>query len=120
MGLPLVPILHAFAPLAMGAIDLYRKRSAARSGLVAGEAAGERAEGESGVGLTRRLRELEESDLEQARLLSELTRQVEMLAKTIEREMETARRRQAQLQLWLGVVGAVAVIALVVALGAIR
>ena len=114
MGLPIVPILHALTPLALKAIELYRKRSATQSDLNGLVAAGSD-QPVTGELMARRLRELEESDLEQARLLSELTRQVEALAQTTAQEIDSTRRRDARTRALLGFIGLQALTALIVA-----
>lgn len=90
MPLPLAAILSAVTPLVLSAYELYRRRQEAKAG-PAGEAL-------SGEGLRARLRELEDSTLEQARLIDELSRSVESLARAVEAALEENRRKAAQSQ----------------------
>jgi hypothetical protein len=100
MPIPLAQIISAAAPLVMNAVDLYRRRHDATAGPV----------GASGDSLPARLRGLEESDLEQSRLISELSRSLEALARAQADAVEENRRHRATIQrlLWT-VAGLVAV-----------
>lgn len=100
MGLPVVRIISAVTPLVLGALDLYRRRSGAEAAFSARDTADSPA-GHSGAGLGRRLRALEQSELEQARLLSELSRNVESLAKVVAAQQEEIQRREARARTWL-------------------
>ncbi len=94
MALPLVHIVSTLAPLVMGAFELYRKRREAKDA----------ARGQphelmlSPEGLQKKLRELEDANVEQARLMSELSNTVEALAMTLQREIAESRKREAGLR----------------------
>jgi hypothetical protein len=118
MGLPLVPILSALTPVVLGAFDLYRKRREARE---ANSTAPFQTDGpRTSEVLLKRMEELEASDVEQARLISQLSNTVEALAKNLQQEIEAGRRRDVQLRqrLWIayGVAGVSALLALWVGL----
>lgn len=112
MALPFVPIITAVTPLVLGAFDLYRRRSEARVPAVASAADLPRL----AEALHKRMKELEDSDLEQARLLSGLSQQVEALARTLEAEAQEHRRREARWRRWIVGSLAAALVALVFAI----
>ena len=91
-------------PLVLSAYELYRRRQEAKAG-PAGDAL-------SGEGLRARLRELEDSALEQARLIDELSRTVESLARTVDAVLEENNRKAAQIRRLLFVGAGVAVTSL--------
>lgn len=94
MPLPIAAILSAIAPLALSALEQYRQRQQAKTA-----EAGDPVTGEA---LRDRLHDLEESDLEQSRLLGELSRGLESLANAFAATVEESRRQQLRLQqmLW--------------------
>lgn len=104
MPLPLAAILSAVTPLVLSAYELYRRRQEAKAG-PAGDAL-------SGEGLRARLRELENSALEQARLIDELSRTVESLARAVDAVLEENNRKAAQIRRLLFVGAGVAVTSL--------
>ena len=117
MGLPLVPIISALTPVVLGAFDLYRKRREARE---AHSAPGALASAVSSPQeLRKRMDELEASDVEQARLISELSNQVEALAKSLQQEINAGRARDLQLRqrLWIAYASAGLAVLLAVWLG---
>ncbi len=114
MALPVVPIISAVTPLVLGAFDLYRRRSEARPPQLAPDGAA--LSSRYAAALQKRMEELESSDLEQARLLSDLSKNLEALARAIESQNQEQQRREQRLTLWLLGVGAAAVAALVTAL----
>lgn len=101
MALPLVRIVSALAPVVMGAFDLYRRRREAK------EDGGSRSPGFalSPEEIRKRLEELEGADVEQARLISELSNTVEALATTLEREIDESKKRETRLRLMLWCTG---------------
>lgn len=91
--------------MVLSALDLYRRRN---------DALGAETPAAPGTAplppVQQRLLALEESDLEQARLLSDLSQQVESLARVVAAQAEEARRREAALRRWtLAAVGLAAV-----------
>ncbi len=98
MPLPLVPIISAVTPLVLGAWELYRKR---RDDRIALKGLPESENVSGPVALKRRLDELEESDLEQARLISEFSKTVEALAKTL--QAENIRQNRLERLLWIAI-----------------
>jgi|GEM_PF-4396743 len=94
MALPLVRIVSALAPLVMGAFDLYRKRREAKE---IDESSSAQEFMRSPEGLIKHLQELENADVEQARLISELSNTVEALATTLEGEMKEAKKRERRM-----------------------
>lgn len=101
MALPLVRIVSALAPVVMGAFDLYRRRREAK------EDGGSRSQEFmlSPEEIRRRLQDLESADVEQARLISELSNTVEALATTLQREMDESRKRENRFRLLLWING---------------
>lgn len=81
------------APMVMGAFDLYQRRREAKEDLK-----GDARTSTSPEALRARIQELESADVEQARLISELTNTVEALASSLQTEIEDGRRRAARLQ----------------------
>ena len=106
MGLPLVPIITAIAPVVLGAFDLYRKRREATEAH-AKLPVGDQELGRTAEDIRRRMQELEQSDVEQARLISELSNTIEALTKTLQREIEDGRAKDARLRqmLWIAMAG---------------
>lgn len=94
MALPLVHIVSTLAPLVMGAFDLYRKRREAKDAT--------RSQNHESMlspeGLQKKLRELEDANVEQARLMSELSNTVEALATTLQREIDESKKREAAMR----------------------
>ena len=83
--LPILPLLDPLARLAAAALEhvnLRKKRLATK----------EKQDQE------QRLKELEESDLEQARLLSELSETVEQLTKAFQSQIEENKARQTKIR----------------------
>jgi flagellar biosynthesis/type III secretory pathway M-ring protein FliF/YscJ len=115
MALPVVPILTAVTPLVLGAFDLYRRRNDARrpNAAVPADAPG------PADALRKRVEELEESAVEQARLVSELSQQMEALARALESQAEEHRRREAKLRQWLAGMAVAAAVTFALALWAL-
>ena len=86
MTLPFVPIVAAATPLVLGAFELLRGRSAAKEERMARQE--QRDHVRTLAALEARLRALEDADLEQVRLVSELSASLERAA----RASETAAR----------------------------
>lgn len=103
MAIPVVSIFSAVAPLVMGAVDLYRKRNEATSANVNTDP-----NALSREAVRKRLVELESSDVEQSRLISELSRHVESLART----SAAAQEERRLLVRWLWILGSTAVVSL--------
>lgn len=89
MALPIAQIISAAAPLVMSAVELYRRRNEAKTAGAGGAGAD---------ALQRRLRELEEADLEQSRLIAELSRSVEAMARMLESSQAESRRKDAKIK----------------------
>ncbi len=100
MAFPVASLLSAAAPLVMNALELYRRRNEATVAHLDTDPSTI-----SRDAVRERLIELEAADLEQTKLISELSRQIEALA----RSAAAAQRERRQLQRLLWVVGAVAV-----------
>lgn len=113
MALPVVPIISAVTPLVLGAFDLYRRRSEARTQTVS--VADATQVPRLAEALQQRMQALEESDLEQARLLSDLSKNVEALARALDSQLAAARARERRLRRWVVAAGVVAAVALAVA-----
>jgi anti-sigma-K factor RskA len=79
MALPFIPIVAAVTPLVLGAFELFRGRSAVKEARMARQE--DRDHVRSLAALEERLRALEDSDLEQARLVSELAANLERAAR---------------------------------------
>ena len=92
MAIPLLPILGTLSGLATTAWDTYSKVKHARDSALAGKA-----ERESREALLNRLENLEELCLEQARLISDLSRDLDQFAQALRSQLEAAQQRQARL-----------------------
>lgn len=92
MAIPIAQILSAAAPLVMSAVEMYRRRNDAPAAIVP-------ADNESLDALHARLQTLEEADLEQSRLIAELARNLEELAKSHAMLLEENRRYNARVRL---------------------
>ena len=80
--IPILPLIDPLARLAAAALEHVNARKARLSSKEKQDQA-------------QRLKELEDSDLEQARLISELSENVEQLTKAIQSQIEENKRRQA-------------------------
>jgi len=107
MPVPILPILGALSSAASAAWDMYAKVKQARESSLAKK--GQDA-------FSNRIEKLEDTFLEQARMLSELSKDLEQFAKAMQAEMEEMQRRHARLKGILFVTVVVAVSALGVAL----
>lgn len=107
MPLPIAQIIAAAAPLVMNAVDLYRRRNEAASG------AG------GGGDVHRRLRELEDADREQSRLISELARSLEALARHVEVTNVEIRRKEDRIRRLIWTIGGLAALSVALAIWAI-
>lgn len=113
MGMPLLPIISALTPVVLGAFDLYRKRREATEAHARTVAPQDTTRQENE--LRTRMQELEASDVEQARLISELSNQVEALAKNLQAEIDAGQRRDIQLRQRIWIAYAVAGVSLLAA-----
>lgn len=95
MPLPIIPIITAITPLVLGAFELYRRRCAAQE--VRATQSDEKNMAQFAHSLQTRMTELEESDIEQARLISELSKNVEALAKALQSEIDQNREREIRI-----------------------
>lgn len=100
MAFPVASLLSAAAPLVMSALELYRRRNEATVAHLNTDPSTI-----SRDAVRERLIELEAADLEQTKLISELSRQIEALA----RSAAAAQRERQRMQRLLWIVGAVAV-----------
>jgi hypothetical protein len=96
MAIPLLPILGTLSSLAGTAWDTYTKVKHARESSLA-----TKAEKESREALINRLENLEDLCFDQARLLSDLSKDLEQFAQAIQAQTEAAQRRQHRLNLLL-------------------
>ena len=99
--IPILPLLDPLARLAAAAMEHVNIRKA---GLASKDKEAQ----------AQRLKDLEESDLEQARIISELSENVERLAKAVQSEIEENQLREARLRrlVYLALVVGLASIAL--------
>ena len=112
MSTPLIPVLAAATPVVLGAFELFRKRSAAKEERVARQE--ERDYVRALAALEKRLRALEDSDLERARLVSELAADFGRSARASE---TTARAAEAWMSrnerlVWIALVAGFAALSL--------
>ncbi len=116
MALPLVRIVSALAPLVMNAYELYRRRRDIQDG---GLPTGEPPFSKSSESVPKALQDLRDADVEQARVVSELSKTVEALALTLQREIEEGSRRETRLRqlAWIAVASAVVSLGVSVWLG---
>ena len=104
MALPFVPIVAAATPLVLGALELLRGRSVAREERMARQE--ERDHTRALAALEARLRALEDADLEQVRLVSELSASLEGAARasqTVARATDATLGRHERL-VWVALV----------------
>jgi len=107
MPVPILPILGALSSVASAAWDTYTKVKQLREASV----------GKKGQdALSTRVEKLEDACLEQARTVSELSKDLEQFAKAMQAEMEEMQRRYTQLKRIIFVTVIVAVFAFAVAL----
>jgi biopolymer transport protein ExbB/TolQ len=95
MPIPVIPIIAAITPLVLGAFELYRRRSAAHE--VRAPKNEENDMARLAHSLQKRMTELEESDIEQAKLISELAKNVEALAKALQSEIDEKKEREIRI-----------------------
>lgn len=95
MALPLIPIISALTTLGTAALGLFSRRSSERATHLIQQDHG----GISRLAdtLKKRMDELEESDVEQARLISELSKGVQGIAETLQVEVQERAKRDAKL-----------------------
>lgn len=110
MGFPIATIISTVTPLVLKAVDLMQKRREEKEA---------HTDALSPDALRTRLAELEDSDLEQTRLITELSRNVEALAKAVQSAQDEARTAQRQLRTLLWAALGLGVAALGVALWAV-
>jgi hypothetical protein len=112
MALPYIPIVATVTPLVLGAFELLRGRSAAKEERLARQE--ERDHARSLAALEARLRALEDADLEQARLVSELAASLEGAARAseaLERAIEARIGRHERL-VWIALAAGFAALSL--------
>ena len=99
--IPILPLLDPLARLAAAAMEHVNNRKA---GLGSKDKEAQ----------AQRLKELEESDLEQARMISELSENVERLAMAVQSQLEENNRRETRLRalVYLAVVAGLGSIAI--------
>jgi DNA repair ATPase RecN len=85
MGVPILPVLSALSHVASSAWDTYSKIKRSRESLPEGSA------------IASRLETLENSLLEQAEMLSEVSKDLDQFAQAIQAEVERIQRRQTVL-----------------------
>ena len=107
MAIPLLPLLGTLSSLAGTAWDTYNKVKQIKA--ISG---GRSTEKQAQAGLTERLERLEETCLDQARMFSELSKDVEQLARAIQSQIEEGQRRYQRTAALLYVSIGVAVAAL--------
>jgi hypothetical protein len=83
MGVPILPVLGALSQVASTAWNTYSKIKRARESLPEGAA------------IASRLEILENTCLEQAEMLSELSKDLDQFAQAIQQEIEQTKKRQA-------------------------
>ena len=88
MAVPILPILGALSQVASTAWDTYSKIKRARETLPDKSA------------ISSRLEALEDTSLQQAQMLSELSKDLEQFAQAMQAEMELVKKRQTFL-IWL-------------------
>ena len=103
--IPILPLLDPLARLAAAAVEHVNIRKA---GLARKDKEAQ----------AQRLKELEESDLEQARMISELSENVERLAQAVQSAIEESKFREARLRrlVYIALVVGVASIAMSLAI----
>jgi len=89
MPVPILPILGALSTVASAAWDTSSKIKHARESSLTKKGA---------EALSSRIEKLEDTCLEQARMLSELSKDLEQFAKAMQAEMEEMQRRHASLK----------------------
>jgi hypothetical protein len=117
MALPVVPIISAVAPIVLGAFDLYRRRSEARGPQLGADEPLQSPR--FAAALQQRMQELEASDLEQARLLSDVSKNLEALARALESQRQEQRAREERWWRWLLILGGTSALALLLSVWAL-
>jgi len=84
--IPILPLLGPLTRLAAAAVEHVNVRKAGLG--VGGQ-----------LDAARRIQALEDSDIEQANLISNLSESVEQLAEAVESQIEESRKREARLRL---------------------
>jgi hypothetical protein len=87
MAIQILPLLGALSNVAGTAWDLYRRATQLNEG---------KREQLANESLAKTVDRLEESHLEQARLISDLSRDLEQFAQALQSEVEELRRQQAR------------------------
>src|SRR5262245_66526133 len=103
MAIPLLPMLGTLSGLCTTAWDTYSKVKQARDSALA-----TKAERESREALINRLENLEELCLDQARLVSELSKDLDQFAQALRSQLEVAQARQVRLNRLLYITAVVA------------
>ena len=101
--IPILPLLDPLARLAAAAMEHVNIRKA---GLGSKDKEAQ----------AQRLKELEESDLEQARMISELSENVERLATAVQSQMEENKRREARLRILVYIAIATGIVSIAILL----
>lgn len=94
MAIPFLPIIAALAPLGVEALKLFGKR---RAVVAAQTQQPENTDlARLAESLQKRMSELEESDVEQARLISELSKNLQKLAEALQAVSEERAKHEAR------------------------
>src|SRR6266481_6429194 len=101
--IPILPLLDPLARLAAAALEHVNIRKA---GLASKDKEAQ----------AQRLKELEESDLEQARMISELSENVEQLAKAVQSQIEENKQREARLRVLIYIAAAASLVSIAISL----
>ena len=101
MAIPILPIIGAISSLATTSWEIYRAAMKVKDSRVKGPAQ---------EALSKRIEELEAAQLEQARIISELSKDLEQFAEAVQREFEEQQKRQARLRWAMYVLGFVALL----------
>jgi hypothetical protein len=90
MAIQILPIIAAISELASTTWEIYRKTKDATGGKDAKRAQ---------ETLLRRVQELDDANLEQAQLISQLSKELEQFAQAVQEEFETRDRVEKRLRL---------------------
>jgi phage shock protein A len=89
MPIQIIPIISALSNVAGTAWELYRRAMQLNEG---------KREKQAHEALAKGVERLEDSHLEQARLISDLSKDLEQFAEAVQAELEDIRRREARLR----------------------
>jgi hypothetical protein len=105
MAIPILPIIGAISNLASTTWEIYRKATEVRKGA---------RDKQAQEAFARRMEDLEDSYLQQARVISELSDELKQFAQAVQDEIEEHRKREARLRITLYAAAVISLISLTI------